>query len=112
MLLNHLGSYQTRFEGVLPPEEGHLIPRFCVSQPVIEAENPTPVEIELALASHGFEKIGMDAFLNFQLRILLTDAAPRNVRIVDGSIALFDAIALIATDTIVDWAIASRPETC
>jgi hypothetical protein len=38
--------------------------------------------------------------LNFESGILLTDAAPRNVRIVDGAIALFDAIASLASDEV------------
>jgi hypothetical protein len=46
----------------------------------------------------------LDAFLNPHSRILLTDAAPRNVRIVNGSIALFDAIASFASDEICAWA--------
>ena len=42
--------------------------------------------------------------MNPQTLILLTDAAPRNVKVVDGSIALFDAIASIATEEVFKWA--------
>ena len=55
------------------------------------------------LASFGFVEASLDAFLDPRSRVLLTDAAPRNVRIVDGSIALFDVIASIATDEIYTW---------
>jgi hypothetical protein len=42
--------------------------------------------------------------MNPQTRILLTDAAPRNVKVVDGAIALFDAIASLATEEVFAWA--------
>ena len=100
MLLNHLGDYQTRFEGFLPPEENLRLPRICVSQPTLDTPNPTREEIRDLLKSFGFLPISLDAFLNFESGILLTDAAPRNVRIVDGAIALFDAIASIASDEV------------
>ena len=103
MLLNQLGEYQTRFEGFLPPECRLRMPHICVSQPTIDAPNPTRREIHLLLASFGFVEASLDAFLDPRSRVLLTDAAPRNVRIVDGSIALFDVIASIATDEIYTW---------
>jgi hypothetical protein len=103
MLLNQLGEYQTRFEGFLPPEGRLRMPRICVSQPTIDAPNPTRREIHLLLASFGFVEASLDAFLDPRSRVLLTDAAPRNVRIVDGSIALFDVIASIATQEIYTW---------
>ena len=46
-----------------------------------------------------------DCFLNFESRILLTDAAPRNVRIVDGTPALFDVIASFASEQVYEWAV-------
>jgi len=104
MLLNHLGEYQTRFEGFLPPEENLRMPRICISQPTIDAPNPSRREIQAALGGFGFVQVSLDAFLNPHSRILLTDAAPRNVRIVNGSIALFDAIASFASDEICAWA--------
>jgi hypothetical protein len=104
MLLNHLGEYQTRFEGWLPPDGNLRVPRICISQPMIESPNPSRSEMRQALEAFGFRCISLDAYLNFETRILLTDAAPRNVRIVNGAIALFDAIACIASDETAAWA--------
>lgn len=109
MLLNQLGEYQTRFEGFLPPEDRLRMPRICVSQPTIDAPNPSRREIEAALARFGFAQVSLDAFLNFDSGILLTDAAPRNVRIVDGAVALFDVIASLASDDVWRWASSDIP---
>ena len=38
-----------------------------------------------------------------EVGILLTDAAPRNVRIVEGRAVPFDAIAEVAEDEVVRW---------
>ena len=104
MLLNQLGEYQTCFEGFLPPEDSLKMPRICVSQPVINTPNPSRREIQAALAQFGFLPLSLDAYMNPQTRILLTDAAPRNVKVVDGAIALFDAIASLATEEVFAWA--------
>ncbi len=104
MLLNSFTDYITRFEGLLPPEGKLRMPRICLSQPALDAQNPTRQEICEQLAAYGFERISEDAFLHFENRILLTDAAPRNVRVIDGQLALFDAIASMATIRIYDWA--------
>jgi len=104
MLLNSFTGYITRFEGLLPAEGKLRMPRICVSQPTLDATNPTRAEIREHLAKYEFESISEDAFLNFDNRILLTDAAPRNVRIVDGNLALFDVIASMATSRVYEWA--------
>jgi len=104
MLLNLIGEYQTRFEGFLPPDGSLRMPRICVSQPTLDVASPSRPEIEEALGRFGFMRVSLDAFLNFESHILLTDAAPRNVRIAGGSIALFDAIASIADEGICSWA--------
>ena len=104
MLLNSFTEYVTRFEGLLPPEGRLRMPRICISQPTLDAHNPTRDEIRAHLAIYGFESVSEDAFLHFESRILLTDAAPRNVRVIEGRLALFDAIASIATAQIIDWA--------
>ena len=104
MLLNFLGGYQTRFEGLLPPEEKLRMPRICVSQPTLDVPSPSRKEIRESLAPYGFDNISEDAFLSFESRILLTDAAPRNVRIVDGTPALFDVIATVASEKVYAWA--------
>ena len=110
MLLNSFTDYVTRFEGLLSPETKLRMPRVCVSQPALDAPNPTRKEICKNLAAHGFEKISEDAFLHFENRILLTDAAPRNVRIVEGNLALFDVIASIASLRIQEWAVAGTEQ--
>lgn len=104
MLLNSFTDYLTVFEGLLPPEHKLRMPRICVSQPALDVPNPQRKEIRDRLAEYGFENISQDAFLHFENRILLTDAAPRNVRIIDGNLALFDAIASMATPQIYEWA--------
>ena len=71
--------------------------------------NPAEEEITTALARYGYRKISGDAFLNEETGILLTDAAPRNVRIIEGAIILFDALAELATDRVIQWATAHRP---
>lgn len=108
MLLNSFTGYTTRFEGLLPPEEKLRMSRICVSQPALDVPNPTRKEIRESLAAYGFESISEDAFLHFENRILLTDAAPRNVRIVEGNLALFDVIASMATTRMYEWAVARR----
>ena len=55
--LNSIGSYQTRYEGILPPAKPGQLPRICISQAVLPAENPTEDEIKRALAEYGFAKI-------------------------------------------------------
>jgi len=103
MLLNTLGEYQTRFEGFLWPQEGLLVPRICMSQPFLESENPTEEAIRESLAPYGFRRISTDTYLNPTTKILLTDAAPRNVRIIHGVPVPFDAIAAYATPVVLDW---------
>jgi hypothetical protein len=104
-LLNGLGGFKTRFEGFLPPATEGFPPRICISQPVIdEGKNPSRDAIRAALRKYDFREISEDAFLNFETRLLLTDVAPRNVRIVDGIPFLFDAIAQIAPARVIAWA--------
>jgi len=103
-LLNGLGGFKTRFEGFLPPAPGGRLPRVCISQSMIVGNNPSTDAIRAAFAKYDFREISSDAFLNFHTRLLLTDAAPRNVRIVDGSPVPFDAIAQLASDRILAWA--------
>ena len=70
--------------------------------------NPERAAIASSLSLHGFEKISDDAYLHLETGILLTDAAPRNVRIVDGKPVPFDAIAMLATDAVVEWALSRK----
>jgi hypothetical protein len=104
VILNSLGGYQTRFEGILPPEKPHWAPRICVSQPWIDGlANPTVGQIENAMKSFGFASVSENAYFEMGSRILLVDAAPRNVRIFQGGPVPFDAIAEIASDEVADW---------
>ncbi|MEO6788038.1 MAG: hypothetical protein ABI318_18080 [Chthoniobacteraceae bacterium] len=109
-LLNSLGEYQTRFEGIIPPEKEGWLPRICVSQPQLPGTNPTPQEIREALAKYEFREISIGAFYQPTINVLLTDAVPRNVRIVEGLPIPFDAIAQLPSERVRDWAIA-RCET-
>jgi len=103
MLLNSISSYRSRFEGLLPAESPQRVPRICVSQPLVPGKNPERSAIVTSLSLHGFERISEDAYLHRETGILLTDAAPRNVRIVDGNPVPFDAIAMMATDAVIEW---------
>jgi hypothetical protein len=102
-LLNQIGGYQTRFEGFLPAEKPEWLPRICISQPELGGTNPTPQEIREALAKYGFAEVSISAFFEPDSGLLLTDCAPRNVRIVDGIPVPFDAIAQIASGRIAAW---------
>jgi hypothetical protein len=77
---------------------------LSVSQPYIDALNPSRDDIRDALGGFGFEQISEDAYLHVEFEILLTDAAPRNVRVVEGIPALFDVIASIASPDVIRWA--------
>lgn len=118
MILNAFTDYVTQFEGILPPQGDSLIlPRICISQAALDLPAPSARKIERHMAMFGFKRISQDAYLEFESRILLTDAAPRNVRIgestpeiiiPDGFLALFDAIACIASDRVIDWAMSQQ----
>lgn len=107
--LNSISTYQTRFEGFVPPENERHMPRVCISQPVLPPHtandpNPNEREIQDAFLPHGYQKISEGAFLHHGSGILLTDAAPRNVRIIAGAPVPFDAIAQIASPEVIEWA--------
>jgi len=106
-ILNAVGV-KTRFEGFLPPQVPGQLPRFCVCQPVFRGGNPTKKEIRAAFEAIGYYEISEDAFLNFELGLLLTDAAPRNIRILDGEIIPFDAIAQDASHRVWTWILKSE----
>jgi hypothetical protein len=107
LLLNSLSSYQTRLEGFMRPERPDWLPRICVSQPQLPGDNPTRAHIRAALRTHGFIEISEDAYLRSDFSILLTDVAPRNVRIVDGIPVPFDAIAQTPAKDVIDWVIST-----
>lgn len=105
MILNFIGGFRTRFEGVIPPQDRMKVPRICISQPQLGGGNPDRSRICQGLSEYGFEAVSEDAFIHFGTGILLTDAAPRNVRIVNGVTVPFDAIATIANDRTLKWAL-------
>jgi hypothetical protein len=93
ILLNTLGGYKTRFEGILPPERPGWLPRICVSQPWLPGKNPAAAEISRRMEESGLREVSREAFYAPTHQVLLTDCAPRNVRITTEGIFPFDAIA-------------------
>jgi hypothetical protein len=73
-----------------------------VSQPALIGANPTRRQIREALREYDFEEISEDAFLD-ENSILLADAAPRNVWILDNIPVPFDVIAEVASARVIDW---------
>lgn len=103
--LNSITNFQTRYEGILPPPEGGTLPLICVSQEMLPQGNPSEVEIETALGRYGYIKISQNTFFERNSHILLTDVAPRNVRIYEGIPGLFDVIAEKASPRVCEWAL-------
>jgi hypothetical protein len=103
ILLNSLGGYKTRFEGILPPEKPHWLPRICISQPWLDGSNPSSGMISRLMKKAGFLEVSQDSFFLREAGILLTDTAPRNVRIFEDSAIPFDAIAEIASEKVIHW---------
>jgi hypothetical protein len=62
------------------------------------------------MCEEGFLEVSRDAFYLPTFGILLTDAAPRNVRISGDSAIPFDAIAETASEEVIHW-IGLRYET-
>jgi hypothetical protein len=83
VILNAMGGFKTRFEGILPSERPHWLPRICISQPWLDGGNPNEATISRSMTNEGFLEISPGAFFLEEVGILLTDAAPRNVRIVE-----------------------------
>jgi hypothetical protein len=102
-ILNFLCPYQTRFEGLLPPEHPQWLPRICISQPKLGGENPDFADIRSAMERYGFTEISEYAYLHAKTGMLLTDVAPRNVRVIEGVPIPFDAIATLAGPEVLDW---------
>ena len=109
ILLNELGDYKTRFEGILPPERARWMPRICVSQPWLPGTNPSARDISHLMAATGFVEVSRDAFYLPEAHVLLTDCAPRNVRISAGKVIPFDAIAEIPSAEVSRWLAEKNP---
>jgi len=103
MILNAIGDFQTRFEGFVPPERPGWLPRICISQPALPVVNPTVPEIRKSLAQFGFVEVCENAYFDPATGLLLTDAAPRNVRVSNGIPIPFDAIAQIPEGRLLEW---------
>jgi hypothetical protein len=94
-LLNRIGDYQTTLEGVIAPEREGWMPRFCMSQPFVEGETPSELKIREAFESCEFFHVSAGAYYSPGEDVLLTDAFPRNVRLLGGAPIPFDAVASI-----------------
>lgn len=101
--LNSITRYQTRYEGLLPPLEEGALPLICISQEKLPPGNPSERNIETTLKKYGYLKISRNTFFEKGSHILLTDVAPRNVRIHEGVPALFDVIAEKASERVYQW---------
>ena len=67
------------------------------------ATNPSAQEVVQALGAFGFREICPNTFYSEEDDLLLTDAAPRNVRVIEGIPVPFDAIAEVATGDTLRW---------
>ncbi len=103
IILNGLGGHLTRYEGILPPEKPHWAPRICISQPWIDGPTPGLADIERAMRAYGYLPVSEHAYFQPTTKVLLTDAAPRNVRLWEDGPIPFDAIAEIASPEIEEW---------
>lgn len=95
IILNTIGPAITRFEGLLPPDSdlGERLPRLVVSQDMLPQFNPDFRDVVTAFRDIGFVQIAEHAYYRTADNILLGDATPWNVRILDGRIVPFDAVA-------------------
>lgn len=107
MLVNMFTAeeYQTRYEGILPPGPHLKVPRLCISQGYVDSPNASRHIIESGMRALEFEKISEDTFLNIGIGVLIGDAAPRNVKEIEGVLVPFDAIAEVASPRVIEWAL-------
>ncbi|MEO8614096.1 MAG: hypothetical protein ABI600_03065 [Luteolibacter sp.] len=105
IILKNIGPPVTRFEGLLPPDflNGERLPRLSISQRMLPPENPSYQEIINAFHKIGFIEVAENAYYRENDNILLGDAAPRNVRIVNGVIIPFDAVAEQPSGNAKEW---------
>lgn len=105
IILNAIGLPITRFEGLLPPDltRGERLPRIAISQKKLSPENPSRREIVDAFHRIGFVEVSEHAYYRASDNVLLGDAAPRNVRLENGEIVPFDAVAEHPTGSAQDW---------
>lgn len=107
IILNSIGLPITRFEGLLPPDltRGERLPRIAISQKKLSPENPPRREIAEAFRHIGFVEVSENSYYRASDNVLLGDAAPRNVRIENGEIIPFDAVAESPCQQARDWCI-------
>ena len=103
--LNRLGDYQTTLEAIIPcPRKGPLnLPRVCISQPILPKENPTESQLRTAFSELDFQHVSEGAYYRPEDNVLLTDAFPRNVRVVNDLPVPFDAIATVPDKDLKSW---------
>jgi hypothetical protein len=109
--LNRIAPPITRFEGLLPPDflkgvlKGEKLPRPAISQRFLSANNPSQREIIQGFRKIGFIEVSEHAYYRIEDNILLGDAAPRNIRIENGTVIPFDAVAEHPSGAARDWCV-------
>lgn len=98
-----ISHYKTQFEGIIAPEREGWLPRICISQPYAGDATPSQRQITTALADYLYLEVSDGAYYSADHDILLTDAFPRNIRLVDGMPIPFDAIASTPSEEARQW---------
>ncbi|MFT3991211.1 MAG: hypothetical protein QM680_07355 [Luteolibacter sp.] len=95
MLLNAAFGPITSFLGMIPPEQSRneRLPALAIGQMRLPGDNPPLKRIISSFRKLGFVHISEHAYYRPKDNLLLGDAAPRNVRIIDDEIIPFDAVA-------------------
>jgi hypothetical protein len=106
-ILNRIAPPITRFEGLLPPDflKGEKLPRLAISQRFLSPNNPSQREIIQGFRKIGFIEVSEHAYYRIEDNILLGDAAPRNIRIENGTVIPFDAVAEHPSGAARDWCV-------
>lgn len=107
IILNSIAPPITRFEGLLPPDfrKGEKLPRLAISQRMLPPENPIHRDIVKGFRDIGFIEVSEHAYYRIEDNILLGDAAPRNIRIENGTVIPFDAVAEHPSGAARDWCV-------
>lgn len=107
MILNRIGPPITRFEGIIPPDflGNERLPRLVISQRELNPENPSLRDIVRCFREIGFVEVSEHSYYRKEDNILLGDAAPKNVRIENGVIIPFDAVAEHPEGSALEWCI-------
>ena len=108
IILNEIGAPITRLEGISPPDflRNERFPRLAISQRELPPENPTHQEIVKGFLEIGFIEVSEHSYYRKGDKILLGDAAPRNIRFEDGVLIPFDAVAEHPEGFAMEWCMA------